>query len=46
MNKTNSHKSKKELAEKEKIEAVLLAVAAAVLMKKECQNTVGEYTIK
>jgi len=46
MNKTNSHKSKKVLAEKEKVEAVLLAAVAAVLMKKECQNTPGNYTIK
>ena len=46
MNKTNSHKSKKELAEKEKVDAVHLAAVAAVLMKKECQNTVGDYTIR
>ena len=46
MNKTNFHKFVKELAEKDKEEVVLPAVAAVVLMKKKYLNVVRELTTR
>jgi hypothetical protein len=46
MNKTNFHKFVIEHAEKDKVEVILLAVAAVVQMKKEYQNIVRELTTR